>query len=336
MSLFFLLAVASARDVVPAVTDVDLTAYVGRWYQVAADSLVMATFENGAECVTADYVLDTDPTYGTVVRLVNSEVSNGELSNVTGFAYVEDDTAPAELTVEFDSPPVSGSYWIIKLGPLTDQYAYAVVSDKASRTLFVLARNVTEYNELYEVEVEDFLEASGFTGFYQPLDTNQDNCTYAPVHEAKPLSYCPSSDARIHAGCDETVTFDAGCDDVMAEITARVRGQFDTWSDPHNNGTYTIVDEQDSSIALTRLTGDGQYTDKLNFVFNDDNGSCVVNACSESQVMSIVDFGTNHCNLFALFCGSADGCPFVLHDLSYSEAFNKCSDSTTACVATVA
>ena len=36
-----------------------------------------------------------------------------------------------------------------------------------------------------------------------------------------------------------TTTASAACSDVLEEMTARVDGQFGTWHDPHNNGTYT-------------------------------------------------------------------------------------------------
>jgi len=42
--------------------------------------------------------------------------------------------------------------------------------------------------------------------------------------------------------------------------------------------------------------------------------ACQIEACSESQVFSIFDMGTNYCNLKMLCCGSKDGCKPVLHD----------------------
>merc|ERR1712070_858834 len=98
-------------------------------------------------------------------------------------------------------------------------------------------------------------------------------------------------------------------------------------------GTYSIGSSSDDLIALTRTTANGQYTDKLNMALADSStGGCTVSACSESQVTSVVDYGTNHCNLMMLVCNSAAGCAPVAHDLTYTESVNSCSDSTTECV----
>lgn len=344
--LFLFLALSALGEAarVPAVSELNATMYAGRWYQTFADRVVMWTFERNAKCVTADYAIEEDPKHGTIIRLVNSEEKDGgKLSNVTGIAYF---SGPGgELTVEFD-PPVSavGSYWVLDLGPVVDGlYQYAVVSDKLSQTMFVLARDVSEYFEKYDDQVQAFLSANGFTGLlYGPLKTEQGGeCTYAPAADGSPAAapevtrrrYCPRSPAWIHASCDTTVYFSPGteCDKVASEIVGRVQGQYDAWSDPHNNGTYTLTAQTDSSLSLERTTENGKYTDKINFLFEAGLEGCVAYACSESQVMSILDFGTNHCNIKMLYCGTKDDCPFVLHDLSYAEFINSCSDSKTAC-----
>merc|ERR1712097_76319 len=102
---------------------------------------------------------------------------------------------------------------------------------------------------------------------------------------------------------------------VRSEMSARVSSQYDKWIDPHNNGTYAITDSSDSSLSLTRRTGNGRYTDKMKFVFKAAGSGCQVFGCSESQVTSVYDAGTNYCNLRMLYCGSADGCHPVGNDL---------------------
>mmetsp|Transcript_35664 Transcript_35664/g.114041 ORF Transcript_35664/g.114041 Transcript_35664/m.114041 type:complete len:368 (+) Transcript_35664:88-1191(+) len=343
--LVSLLAAQVASAAVPAIEEFDVTKYTGRWYQISADRFVTATFERNAECVTADYTLDGDQ-----IRLVNRNLVNGEAANITGVAYAEDATKPAELTVEFDTG-VKGSYWIVKIGDVVDdQYEYAVVTDKNGLTLFVLARTPTFQSD----DVDQFLSDNGFTGpLFGPIATNQGGCDYlyddekagvghalhkvaltttATTATTTTTEYCPSSPARVHAGCDLTATFGEACGVVAAEIKARVNGE-QGWLDSHNNGTYKVTAEDASSLSLERVTGDGKYVDKLNFHFRDeDDGSCTAFACSQSQVTSILDFGTNHCNLFILYCGSDAGCPFVKHDLSFTEHINSCSDSTTSCL----
>ena len=59
---------------------------------------------------------------------------------------------------------VPGPYWILRLGAASNgQYRYSVVSDSLRLSLFVLARNVTEYYANYNDEVQQFLAQQGFT-----------------------------------------------------------------------------------------------------------------------------------------------------------------------------
>ena len=84
-----------------------------------------------------------------------------------------------------------------------------------------------------------------------------------------------------------------------------------------------------------RVTGDKKYTDKFDFSFSPQVGGvgCVLSACSESQVTSVLDYSTNFCNLHALYCSSADGCPTAGTDLSYSESYSSCSQHDAgACI----
>jgi len=80
---------------VPAVAT-NLTAYVGRWYQMYDDVLVASTFEKGAYCVTADYRLNEDDTV-SVFNCQAGGAVDGPLSNVTGTAYTTD--TPGVLSV---------------------------------------------------------------------------------------------------------------------------------------------------------------------------------------------------------------------------------------------
>ena len=145
---------------------------------------------------------------------------------------------------------------------------------------------------------------------------------------------CPGSKAFVHASCKMTVTFTAStCADVEEEVRLRVNGT-DGWCDPHNKGTYKLISSTPSDLSLTRLTGNNKYTDKLNLLFTSTqvasadgvvSSGCVVSACSESQVTSVIDMSTNYCNLHDLLCGSKAGCVFVKHDLTPSEKLDKCS-----------
>jgi hypothetical protein len=133
------------------------------------------------------------------------------------------------------------------------------------------------------------------------------------------------------------------CHVVQEEMVARFQGE-NQWKDPHNEGTYTLLDDDDTTSTTTeiiqgsrRTGGDGKYTDLFDFALftQSETGDCMVKACSESQVFSILDFSTNYCNLFGLYCNSADGCPVVKHELEYNEEYKNCWQHTKEnCVGT--
>merc|ERR1712070_1155879 len=136
---------------------------------------------------------------------------------------------------------------------------------------------------------------------------------------------CPGSKSFVHASAHVTAVANAPCSDVKAEMVLRVNGQFDQWHDPHNNGTYALTSDHaatdgDDVVKMSRLSGDKKYTDKMVFVLSSTgDNECTLYSCSESQVTSIIDFGTNYCNLRMMYCGSADGCKPVTHDITSKE-----------------
>ncbi|CAE8592855.1 unnamed protein product [Polarella glacialis] len=132
---------------------------------------------------------------------------------------------------------------------------------------------------------------------------------------------CPGSSAFVHASCQVTVTAQASCSDVMAEMEARVAGIAGaTWHDPHNRGTYSLLSKGDGELNFQRVTGNKLFTDKQTFTFVDSaQGICEVSGCSESQGTSFADFSTNYCDLRMLYCGSSEGCKPVLKDFAIKE-----------------
>eukprot|EP00545_Synedropsis_sp_CCMP1620_P012707 CAMPEP_0119029422 /NCGR_PEP_ID=MMETSP1176-20130426/40511_1 /TAXON_ID=265551 /ORGANISM="Synedropsis recta cf, Strain CCMP1620" /LENGTH=155 /DNA_ID=CAMNT_0006985763 /DNA_START=1148 /DNA_END=1615 /DNA_ORIENTATION=- len=136
-------------------------------------------------------------------------------------------------------------------------------------------------------------------------------------------SVCPDTPARVHASCEMTVTFDQSCEKVKNEVEARANSS--NWVDPHNKGTYTLEIASGTRVAISRLSGDGLYTDKMALEFADtDSNGCIVSACSASQVTSVLDFSTNFCNLYNLYCNSEDGCAVVGDELTHSERYDSC------------
>mmetsp|Transcript_44544 Transcript_44544/g.81352 ORF Transcript_44544/g.81352 Transcript_44544/m.81352 type:complete len:185 (+) Transcript_44544:85-639(+) len=122
---------------------------------------------------------------------------------------------------------------------------------------------------------------------------------------------CPGSGSFIHAGLSMVVEAAAPCDTVKGEIKARISGK-NGWVDPHNAGVYTLLDEKDTELSTQRTTnpktsiGGKVYTDKQIFTFKSTAPDrCEIEACSESQGMSVYDANTNYCDLHNLYCNDA-------------------------------
>lgn len=165
------------------VNELDIEKYTGLWYQMYADSIVYSTFEKNSFCDTATYTIIEDGNLG-VHNYAKIGTPNGSDYTIDGYAYVVDYNSPGQLKVHFDSADASivdAPYWILALGPVNDDnlYDWSIVSDNISQFLFVLARNVDEFNKKYNEEILHTLNQLGFIGRKQPISTYQSNdCVY--------------------------------------------------------------------------------------------------------------------------------------------------------------
>lgn len=184
------LMVPEPTSAIHVVSNLNVTAYLGRWYQIADDFSSAATFEKGAWCVAADYGLRSDGKI-SVFNQQRDGSATGPRSNITGYAYAPNPNVPAKLKVHFDVAPIDGPYWIVDVGPRVQTgdarcdpcYDYAVVTDEAEISLFVLARDVSRFSNKYNATVSRFLEEKGFNKFWnRPIYTPQPpECTYKPA-----------------------------------------------------------------------------------------------------------------------------------------------------------
>lgn len=163
------------------VAQLNRTQYLGRWYQVYADLAVDITFENSSYCDTADYGLYPNNTISVLNRERQYGVDGPE-REIYGWAEEASNKTEGELTVHLQTTEFPAPYWVYELGPATyngSQYQYSVVSDPLKLTLFVLARNVSEFMATWAEGVLERLKAEGFTGVLNtPILTVQENCTY--------------------------------------------------------------------------------------------------------------------------------------------------------------
>ena len=142
------LTVGKVPDTVP---HVDIQSYLGTWYEQA---VIPYYFERGCTKTKAVYSLNKDGT----IRVDNSCVRNGKVTENVGKAIPEDSTN-AKLKVEFvQTLDVGGQYWIVRLGK---DYSYSVVSSPNYRFLWILYRQPVMPEDQYRQIIAD-LEKDGF------------------------------------------------------------------------------------------------------------------------------------------------------------------------------
>jgi len=201
-----LAATSLSTSGVDTVTELDVTKYIGRWYQVAASRTVQDTIETNAACVTADYALD--PTQPGRVSVLNAQTQasnhQSDFKTITGYAEVPDSSKPGQLSVHLAGVPVASPYYVTALGPVVNnQYSYAIVTDNFRLGLFVLVRDVNQYNNGLSTEIASILKNQGFTNaLNKPFATPQDNCKYissaVSLGETSILTVQTTSDLAVH------------------------------------------------------------------------------------------------------------------------------------------
>ena len=101
---------------------------------------------------------------------------------IYGWAAAENSAQPGQLTVNLQTTDFPAPYWVYQLGPETyngSLYEYSIVSDPFKLTLFVLARNLTEFAVFWQQQVLEWLSTNSFTRFLNtPIATIQKDCVY--------------------------------------------------------------------------------------------------------------------------------------------------------------
>jgi apolipoprotein D and lipocalin family protein len=136
-----------------AVPFVDLTRYIGQWYEI---SRYPHRFQEGCVGSRATYSMREDGKIAVLNECYEGSFS-GKLRNAKGTAKVVDKKSNAKLKVSFFWP-FSGDYWIIDLGK---DYEYAVVGHPSRTYLWILSRTKKMDKKLYK-EILERLEAKGY------------------------------------------------------------------------------------------------------------------------------------------------------------------------------
>ncbi len=131
VSLMLLLGACASHAPLEVVSKVDVTRYMGIWYEIAK---YPNRFQKGCDGATAEYSLRHDGDVTVINRCVGTD---GKSRQAEGKAWVSDKTTNAKLKVRFFWP-FTGDYWIIDLGA---DYEFAVVSEPTRKYLWILARS---------------------------------------------------------------------------------------------------------------------------------------------------------------------------------------------------
>ena len=156
------------------VKDVDLSRYLGRWYEIA---LIPVWFQKDcAGGTTAEYTLVKDGVVNVVNRCCTKD---GKVKEAKGRAWVVDKETPAKLKVSFFSLfgfwLFAGPYWIIDLDL---DYKYAVIGHPGRDLGWILSRS-PKLPEGVLKGIAERLEANGYD-FSQFKMTNQTDFSCVP------------------------------------------------------------------------------------------------------------------------------------------------------------
>lgn len=150
----------------PTVDKVDLDKYSGRWYEIAK---LPNRFEKGLDCVTATYSVKDN---GKIKvenrgRLLKDKT---RYKDITGTAWVPDDSFPGRIKVRFFWP-FAGDYYIIDLGK---NYEYALVGSPSRNYLWILSRTPVmdkeQFDQLLEVAQKNGFDSSAVEPINQECD----------------------------------------------------------------------------------------------------------------------------------------------------------------------
>jgi apolipoprotein D and lipocalin family protein len=168
-SLMLCLSPAPAKAEIKTVPFVDVSKYLGDWYQIAHVPLF---FEGSSDCACARQRLTPTSQAGTIGVLNTCTKKDGAPYSIAGNATDDDRNTNAKFTVSFEGVPFKGSYWIIGLDP---QYRFAVVTDKGGDALYILSKTPRLDHRLYEEAVGLAREQVDTSKL---VVTNQENCRY--------------------------------------------------------------------------------------------------------------------------------------------------------------
>lgn len=145
----------SPKHIVPEpAKPVNLERYLGLWYELGR---LPNRFERDCEGVTAEYAASS----AGIVDVINTcrqGAPNGARRVSRGRAKVVAGSGNAKLKVSFFGPFYFGNYWVLDHA---DDYAWSIVGEPSGRFLWILSRDPTPPEKIYD-ELVDRARAWGY------------------------------------------------------------------------------------------------------------------------------------------------------------------------------
>jgi apolipoprotein D and lipocalin family protein len=144
-------------DVPEPAKAVDLTRYLGSWYEIGRYE---NRFEHNCEGVTADYSMRPDGLI-RVLNIGHLESPTGRVRSVEGKARVVEGSGNAKLKVSFFGPFFLGDYWVLDHD---DDYEWSIVGEPTGKFLWILSRHPTVSQEVENLLLERVSQMGYDTG----------------------------------------------------------------------------------------------------------------------------------------------------------------------------
>ncbi len=149
------------NDKVDLICDLDLSKYLGKWYEVAKFAVKE---QKDLDNVTATYSIKSNGK----IKVHNVGYKDNKKRGIKGSAWLRDKECNGGLYVRFFWP-FKSEYNVIKLA---NDYRYAVVTGQSKDRLWILSRTPQMINKDYS-EIISFLERKDFN-INNITKTNQD------------------------------------------------------------------------------------------------------------------------------------------------------------------
>jgi lipocalin len=128
---------------------------MGHWHQVYAAPFDYV-FQGYGKCITADYQIIGSNN----VSVLNAQLNkNDEYQQIKGYAFYKNFSEPGQLSVVLEGVGNVAPYWVLRLGNVIDDaYDYSIVSVPYGPSLWVLARDIMRFFDIYDEEVKKLLD----------------------------------------------------------------------------------------------------------------------------------------------------------------------------------